>query len=204
MKLMMSLVFVTLFSVTGFAQISNDETELNPFDPNIEQILNQMDQDYMDETGLSPYVEGFNADEMVPDFMANKCYRQSCAVWIRVVKSSQTAYFYQNGSHVATWKVSTGASGYGTPSFDRHPNGRIYDKYTSTKYPEGDYRGLGNMPYAVFIQGGFAIHGTTEGNIKRLGTRASHGCIRLHPDNGRTFNRAVRAVGIYNTWITVE
>lgn len=60
------------------------------------------------------------------------------------------------------------------------------------------------MPYAVFIEGGFAIHGTTVGNFKYLGTRASHGCIRLHPDNGRIFNHLVRQYGIRDTWVTVE
>lgn len=201
---MISLLLVSLLSTAVMAAPAVEETELNPFDPNIEQILDQMDQDYINETGKSPYLPGFNADDMVPEFFANGCYRLSCSVYIRVIKSRQEAYLYINGRLSYEWKVSTGAPGHGTPDFDRHPNGRIYDKYTSTKYPEGDYRGLGNMPYAVFIEGGFAIHGTTEGNIRRLGSRASHGCIRLHPENGRIFNRLVRQYGIRDTWITVE
>jgi hypothetical protein len=37
------------------------------------------------------------------------------------------------------------------------------------------------MPHSIFFHNGYAIHGTTE--IKRLGRIASHGCVRLHPEN---------------------
>jgi len=37
------------------------------------------------------------------------------------------------------------------------------------------------MPYSIFFDGGYAIHGSYE--ISHLGRPASHGCIRLHPDN---------------------
>ena len=103
-----------------------------------------------------------------------------------------------------TWKTSTGKPGYRTPDMDRHPSGPVYDRYTSSKYPDGDYNGLGNMPYAVFVLGGYAIHGTTRGNFSKLGTPASHGCIRLHPDNGYIFNRLVRKYGLSKVWVTVN
>ena len=91
-----------------------------------------------------------------------------------------------------------------TPNFDRHPDGRFYDYYDSTKYPGGDYKGLGNMPYAVFIEGGFALHGTPQGNWPWLGRPASHGCVRQHPDDAFRLNRLVRATGVANVWITVR
>jgi lipoprotein-anchoring transpeptidase ErfK/SrfK len=37
------------------------------------------------------------------------------------------------------------------------------------------------MPYSIFFDGGYAIHGSYE--IAHLGRPASHGCIRLHPQN---------------------
>ena len=37
------------------------------------------------------------------------------------------------------------------------------------------------MPYSIFFDGGYAIHGSYE--IKHLGRPASHGCVRLHPEN---------------------
>lgn len=175
--------------------------EINPFDPNIEQVLEQFDKIYEEETGKPSHLPESFLDEIIG--FAN-CTRNSCAVWAQVVKSSQRMYLYVNGSLRGSWLVSTGMSGYGTPNFDRHPDGRIYDRYTSGKYPGGDYKGLGNMPYAVFITGGFALHGTPQGNWSKLGTRASHGCIRMHPDNGYLFNRLVRQYGKYNVWITVQ
>jgi hypothetical protein len=53
-------------------------------------------------------------------------------------------------------------------------------------------------------RGGFAIHGTGRGNWRKLGNKASHGCIRVHPDNALIFNRLVRENGIKNVWITVQ
>lgn len=170
--------------------------ELDPYAENIEQQLEELDQDYFESTGLSPYL--FDV------FASSQCKRKECKVWLQVVKSTQLAYLYVDGVHKNTFKVSTGAPGHGTPNFDRHPNGRIYDRYSSKKFPGGDYNGLGNMPYAVFIENGFAVHGTAKSNWKKLGSRASHGCIRMHPDNALIFNRLVRQYGIYKTWITVQ
>ncbi|XGC80623.1 L,D-transpeptidase [Bdellovibrio bacteriovorus] len=181
-------------------RIPNMIEEIDPFDPNVEEVLEYYDKIYEEETGKSAHLEP-SIDEIIG---LATCYRSSCAVWIQVVKSSQRAYLYQNGSLRGSWLVSTGISGRGTPNFDKHPNGRIYDRYTSSRYPGGDYNGLGNMPYAVFISGGFALHGTPQSNWPKLGTRASHGCIRMHPSNAYMFNRLVRAVGKTNVWITVQ
>lgn len=178
---------------------ANFMDEIDPADPNIEAILNAYDQYYESKTGLSAFIE-----ENLLTLTNSGCYRMSCKVWAQVSKSRQRMYLYVDGVLQAEWKVSTGTPGHGTPNFDKHPDGRIYDKYTSRKYPGGDFQNLGNMPYAVFIKGGYAIHGTGKGNWNRLGSRASHGCIRLHPDNGYTFNRLVRAHGISNVWITVQ
>lgn len=196
-KILILLIFVlsSQYSV-AFAETNLDE--IDPFDQNIEELLEDFDQHYQEETGKSPFVDDF----LVP--MDGNCFRQSCKVWIQVVKSTQTAYLYVDGRLSNTWKVSTGAIGHATPNFDTHPNGRIYDTYNSSKYPGGDYKGLGNMPYAVFIQGGFAIHGTPAGNWPKLGKRASHGCVRVHPDNAQIFNRLVRQYGIAQTWVTVQ
>ncbi|WP_374029357.1 L,D-transpeptidase [Bdellovibrio bacteriovorus] len=183
------------------ADTTNMIEELNPFDPNVEEILEYYDRIYEEETGKSAHLEDLDVNDIIG---LASCYRSSCNVWAQVVKSSQRMYLYVNGSLRGSWAVSTGISGYGTPNFDRHPNGRIYDRYTSSKFPGGDYNGLGNMPYAVFITGGFALHGTPRGNWPKLGQRASHGCIRMHPDNAYMFNRLVRQYGKTNVWITVQ
>jgi len=57
------------------------------------------------------------------------------------------------------------------------------------------------MPWSVFFYKGYAIHGTTE--IKRLGRPASHGCVRLHPDNAKVFFELVKSKGLDSTLISV-
>ena len=182
-------------------RIPNMIEDLNPFDPNIEQVLQEYDRIYEEETGKPSHINNV-IDDAIGIF--GGCSRNNCAVWAQVVKSSQRLYLYVNGSARGSWPVSTGMAGYTTPNFDRHPDGRIYDRYTSAKYPGGDWQGLGNMPYAVFITGGYALHGTPQGNWSKLGKPASHGCIRMHPDNGYMFNRLVRSYGVRNVWITVQ
>ncbi|MGE5086795.1 MAG: L,D-transpeptidase, partial [Bacillota bacterium] len=175
--------------------------DLNPSDPNIEQVLQEYDRIYEEETGKPAHINTV-LDDIIGVF--GGCSRNNCAVWAQVVKSSQRLYLYVNGSARGSWPVSTGMAGYTTPNFDRHPDGRIYDHYTSAKYPGGDYNGLGNMPYAVFITGGYALHGTPQSNWPKLGKPASHGCIRMHPDTAYMFNRLVRNYGVSNVWITVQ
>jgi lipoprotein-anchoring transpeptidase ErfK/SrfK len=192
---------------TEHTEEQNALDELNPFDPNIEEKLRAMDEEYFNATGQSPYLEGGKFDFFENTLQENPeaaCKRETCAIYVRVDRSEQLAYVYVNGVLENTWPVSTGLPKYETPNFDTRPNGRIYDKYSSTKYPGGDYKGLGNMPYAIFISGGFAIHGTVESNFPKLGKKASHGCIRLHSDNAFTLNRLVRAYGIAQTWFKVE
>jgi hypothetical protein len=180
------------------AEADSAVEEFNPYAPDAEATLDAFDAAIEAETGESPFLE----QSLVQT--ANDCYRESCRVWIDVDKATQTARLYVDGRLVNQWLVSSGLPGTPTPNFDTNPNGRIYKKYSSKKFPGGDYKGLGNMPYAVFIRGGFALHGTPQGNWSMLGRKASHGCIRMHPDNGAYFNQLVRSVGISQTWITVR
>jgi hypothetical protein len=135
---------------------------------------------------------------------AGSCKEISCTLFAEIIKSRQVLYLYLNGALVDSFQVSTGIRGRETPSFSLHPSGPIFIHYNSKKFPGGDYKGLGNMPYAIFIKGGYAIHGTTPGNFSRLGKPASHGCIRLHPDNAKVFINLVEQVGLRNTWITIK
>ena len=179
-----------------------DSQEYDPADPNIEAILQEYDRYYEQETGESPWLDDAQPDALFTP--VGGCYRVSCQVFIHVKKSEQKAYLYVDGALVDRWLVSTGAQGHTTPNFDKNPNGRIYNKYSSSKFPGGDYNGLGNMPYAVFIEGGYALHGTPRDNWSKLGKRASHGCVRMHPENGKKFNQLVRQAGVAKTWITVD
>ena len=132
------------------------------------------------------------------------CFRNSCKIWAWIDKNEQRFHLYLDGVLTFSWKTSTGRWGFETPDMDTRPNGRIYIKHTSIKYKEGDYNGLGNMPFSVFVDGEIAIHGSIRESWWRLGTSASHGCIRLHPDNAEIFNYLVRTKGIRNVWITIN
>jgi hypothetical protein len=148
---------------------------------------------------------------MLDSFYSNKvdtssggCKENECGLFVHVIKSRQILHLYINGEMKDSFDISTGLPKYSTPAMSMRPRGPVFMKYTSRKFPGGNYRGLGNMPYAVFIKGGYAIHGTTTGNLKKLGNQASHGCIRLHPDNARLFYELVKAFGLKNTWVKVD
>src|SRR5688572_1242944 len=132
------------------------------------------------------------------------CNEIGCSVFVHVVKSSQKLYLYENGTLIDSFSASTGTKKFPTPDINMRPEGPTFIKYTSRKYPEGDYKGLGNMPYVVFIKDGYAIHGTTPGNFLKLGHRASHGCVRLHPDNAKMVYELVNLYGLENTWVKVN
>jgi len=132
------------------------------------------------------------------------CREKDCLVYAEIIKSTQTLYLYLDAELIDSFPVSTGMKKYETPKLSVRPSGPLLKKYTSRKFPGGNYQGLGNMPYAVFIRGGYAIHGTTTGNFAKLGTKASHGCIRLHPVNARLFYELVNRIGREHTWVTIK
>jgi L,D-transpeptidase catalytic domain len=93
-------------------------------------------------------------------------------VVITVNKSTQRLHVEVNGVPRYDWPVSTARMGYNTPNGSYRPE-RLARKWFSRKY------GWSPMPYSIFFDGGYAIHGSYE--ISHLGRPASHGCIRLHP-----------------------
>lgn len=215
MKLIIVSLSVLIFSLHAFSADNFEENydapnfldseHYDPSSPEVESILQSYDEFYYQETGESPWLEGAEENELFTPI--GGCYRSSCTVYVRISKRTQSGQLFIHGEKRLEFLVSTGLvtkkRSYRTPNFDKHPNGRIYNKYSSSKYPGGDYNGLGNMPYAIFIRGGYALHGTPRSNWKKLGRRASHGCIRMHPDNAKIVNRWVRRAGIKQTWITV-
>lgn len=115
-------------------------------------------------------------------------------IFIVVDISDQKMFVAVDGKPSLEFDVSTGRKGYTTPT-GRYGVERMYRKYHSKKYDGAP------MPYSIFFHQGYAIHGTTD--IKRLGRIASHGCIRLHPDNARMLFDLVKDAGAANTTIRV-
>ena len=112
---------------------------------------------------------------------------------VTVDKSSQRMSVVVDGRPRYNWAVSTGTDG-GPPSGSFTPE-RLHRTYFSRKYDWSP------MPHSIFFYHGFAIHGTNY--VSRLGRRASHGCVRLHPSNAATLFELVKSRGMQNTRIVI-
>lgn len=115
-------------------------------------------------------------------------------VEVHIDKAAQQMRVSVDGAAKYVWPVSTGRSGYGTPSGHFRPQ-RLARKWFSRKYYNSP------MPYSIFFHKGYAIHGTNY--ISRLGGVASHGCVRLHPAHAATLFALVSNHGLSNTSIVV-
>jgi lipoprotein-anchoring transpeptidase ErfK/SrfK len=112
----------------------------------------------------------------------------------RIDISEQRMRVYVNGVSRYTWAVSTGRGRYRTPTGTWRPT--FLSRYhRSSRYDNAP------MPFSVFFFRGYAVHGTDQ--VSRLGQPASHGCVRLHPNNASTFFRLVQRYGRASTRITV-
>lgn len=100
--------------------------------------------------------------------------RAEAEVVITVNKTTQRLTVAVDGVPRYDWPISTARMGYRTPNGVYRPQ-RLERQWHSRKYDWSP------MPYSIFFNGGYAIHGSYE--ISRIGTPASHGCIRLHPQN---------------------
>lgn len=109
--------------------------------------------------------------------------RAEAGVTVTVDKTAQSLTVEVNGVTRYQWPVSTARWGYNTPNGSYRPQ-RLERQWYSRKYDWSP------MPYSIFFAGGYAIHGSYE--VSRLGRPASHGCIRLHPNNAAILFDLVR------------
>jgi hypothetical protein len=114
---------------------------------------------------------------------------------ITVDKDNQVMTVAVDGVARYHWPVSTGI-----PSRET-PNGtfrafRMEEDHFSKEFDDAP------MPHSIFFTKiGHAIHGTdSEG---RLGTPASHGCVRLSKANATTLYALVEQQGVLNTTVTL-
>jgi L,D-transpeptidase catalytic domain len=114
---------------------------------------------------------------------------------VSVSKSQQRVAVVVNGAETYRWPVSTGKRGHETPSGTFRPI-RLERHWYSRQYE------LTPMPWAMFFHRGYALHGTME--AYNLGRAASHGCVRLRPDNAATLFSLMRRQGLDNTKIVVK
>jgi len=126
-------------------------------------------------------------------FLAPSAFSASLVASVSL--DTQTMTVSQDGIVTHEWKVSTARQGYSTPV------GSWSAKWLSRNHRSRKYDDA-PMPFAVFYNGGYAVHATFE--TKRLGRPASHGCIRLHPENAATFFSLASRYGLSNTRIVVS
>jgi L,D-transpeptidase catalytic domain len=109
--------------------------------------------------------------------------------------SSQTMSVTVNGFPYAYWRVSTGRKGFNTP-YGSFRVSRMAAVYYSKKYDNAP------MPHSMFFSGGNAIHGTYH--LRQLGRPASHGCVRLAPNNAAALFALAEKYGPRRTRIVVK
>jgi L,D-transpeptidase-like protein len=117
-------------------------------------------------------------------------------VMIIIDKAAQQMTVTVNGEDRYTWPVSTGRSGYDTPSGEFQPFRMERDHFSR----EWD---AAPMPNSIFFTKiGHAIHGSFD--VKHLGSPASHGCVRLAPQNAAILYALVKDEGVFNTIVRLK
>ena len=116
-------------------------------------------------------------------------------VAITIDKNNQTMTVAVDGVTRYHWPVSTGIPSRETPSGSFRAF-RMEADHFSKEFDDAP------MPHSIFFTKiGHAIHGTlSEG---RLGTPASHGCVRLSRANATTLYALVQQQGVLNTTVTL-
>lgn len=116
-------------------------------------------------------------------------------VVIAIDKAAQRMAVTVDGKQEYLWKVSTGTGG--APRAGTYQPKRLEKSWFSRKYD------MSPMPHSIFFdeEKGIAIHGTQY--VSRLGTIASHGCVRLAPANAATLFKLVQSRGKADTTIIV-
>ncbi len=117
-------------------------------------------------------------------------------ILVNIDKSTQEMTVFVDGIEQYTWKVSTGRPEYATPSGTYTPTS-MNEMWYSKQWDNSP------MPHAIFfMKDGHAIHGTHE--VKNLGKAASHGCVRLSPENAAILYDLVEKNGMQNTQVVLS
>lgn len=113
---------------------------------------------------------------------------------VRVDKAAQRMSVIVDGVPAHNFVVSTGLAG-GPPNGTFKPQ-RMERTWHSRLF------NMAPMPYSIFFHGHYAIHGTNQ--VKKLGRRASKGCVRLHPRDAAVLFNLVQKQGMAKTRIIIE
>jgi hypothetical protein len=116
-------------------------------------------------------------------------------VAITVDKDAQQMTVAVDGVERYHWPVSSGLPSYETPTGSFRAF-RMEEDHYSKEFDDAP------MPHSIFFTKiGHAIHGTDSES--RLGSPASHGCVRLSRANASTLYALVQSEGVLNTTVTL-
>ena len=116
-------------------------------------------------------------------------------VSIVVDKNNQMMTVSVDGAERYHWPVSTGIPSHETPN-GSFRTFRMEEDHYSKEFDDAP------MPHSIFFTKiGHAIHGTDSES--RLGTPASHGCVRLSRAHATTLYDLVKKEGVLNTTVTL-
>lgn len=117
-------------------------------------------------------------------------------VVIEIDKSAQQMVVSVDGVERYTWPVSTGRLGHDTPD-GSYRAFRMERDHFSKEWDDAP------MPHSIFFtKRGHAIHGSFD--VKKIGTPASAGCVRLAPENAERLFALVEKEGVLNTTVVIS
>ena len=144
---------------------------------------------------FKPSVEDLVPSLLLDDAFLYQNYPEPLTPVIALIRiGDQKLQLYERGRFLSEWDISSARAGKITP------RGSWTAKWLSKNHKSSIYDGA-EMPFSVFFDGDYAIHGTRQ--INRLGEPASAGCIRLHPDNAKIFFDLAMLYGVENTLIRI-
>ena len=133
---------------------------------------------------------------VTPAEQAAKTVKPAPKILVVIDKPTQDMKVFVDGVERYSWKVSTGIRRYDTPS-GTYTARSMNEIWYSKQWDDAP------MPHAIFFtRKGHAIHGTEE--TRRLGRPASHGCVRLAPENATTLFALVKETGLDKTEIVLN
>lgn len=179
LKPLLPLVFLSLLSMTSAAGAKTLDEYMSP-----DQLAREL---LLPRTQTSPQ-RPFTPAQILKSTGID-VYNEFPIV-IVVTKSSQSAMVYVEGRAVHNFAVSTGREKWERPKsgekyFSETPNGWYAPQQYVRSHWSKQWDAL--MEYAIFFNGGIAIHATTVDHFKELGTKASGGCVRAHPSDAQWF-----------------
>ena len=120
----------------------------------------------------------------------------AAAIIVNIDKNTQSMTVTVDGAPRYIWPVSTGRPGYDTPNGVFRPN-RMDADHLSQEWDNAP------MPHTIFFDlHGHAIHGFLD--TRRMGSAASHGCVRLAPENAAVLYSLIETQGMKDTTVVVS